>query len=281
MPRSEPEIRAAYPELLEPGGDREMVQAARLLDAGYGLHRVPPALLSNVPRRLPGAGWSAGASRYDAPQSGAADRRGGSAGARIRWMLGAALACVAAVALLVLSGVTLAGSPAPDITKLGKPTNDVSQYLPAGGFHRIGTYLHQGTRPEVLFIGTLADSSSAAARWPLVKALAQFGTFSKIKPALQSCSHAAPTPGPSNPEHEAALEGGREPCGAPTFDLLHSIYYSRYLVFTEKDVLDQANRVYINRLSPLERTLYDRYARTTAYPTEVANIWASAIGFNP
>lgn len=127
-------------------------------------------------------------------------------------------------------------------------------------------------------MGTLADYSSAAERWPLVKALAQFGSFSRVKPAAQSCSHdvlSRPTATGISPEPPPF---GREPCGPPTFGLLHGRYRSRYVAFAEKDLLDQDDHVYVKRLSPLERTLYSRYARVTAYSTETANIWGSVVG---
>jgi hypothetical protein len=63
-----------------------------------------------------------------------------------------------------------------------------------------------GSRAQVLFIGTQADIFSAIERWPMVKALEQFGTLSGVNaltlPAQSSTRlgraspHTRPTIGP-------------------------------------------------------------------------------------
>jgi hypothetical protein len=105
-------------------------------------------------------------------------------------------------------------------------------------------------------MGTDVDAGTAAERWPLVKALSQFGTFRGVNPELQSCS--------------PADRAGRyqEPCGPATFDLAHGPYHSKYVTFVERDLLDRTCQVgrtcqvHLNKLSPQELAVYNRYGRT-------------------
>jgi hypothetical protein len=190
------------------------------------------------------------------------------------------LGTLATLMVLVAAGVTQAQPKAPNPTALGPPTNDLAPYVLTAGFRRIPTDLRDHGKPEFLFMGTLADDSSASVRWPIVKALAQFGTFTNVKPLGQSCPSPASFLGPGgNAQYPIPDSGSREPCGPPTFDLLHATYHSRYVSFSEKDLLDESLHVYVNRLSPVERTLYARYARVHWYSNEKDNIFASVNGY--
>src|SRR5437588_11231981 len=74
---------------------------------------------------------------------------------------------------------------APGIN-LGKLTDDTLTSVDvARGFHegyrRVGGVLRHGGKLEVLLFDTLWDGGSAADRWGLVKALAQFGVGTGLK----------------------------------------------------------------------------------------------------
>lgn len=83
---------------------------------------------------------------------------------------------------------------------MGKPMNTVSTraYFPLSGFHAGAPALRNDFRPEVLFIGTLDphDEYSAIERWPVLKALEQFGSFSgdttsSRRPAIRKIERSA------------------------------------------------------------------------------------------
>lgn len=137
------------------------------------------------------------------------------------------------------------GRAAGSITDLGKPTRDVSasDYFPLDGFHRIKTSLTSADRPELLFIAAQDDAASAIERWPLVKALDQFGTLSHVGTAITTLPAAA---------------GGA--LTTATFSLAHATYRSRYLAFVHKDVLDGQGKYY-QTLDAAEHALYVHYAR--------------------
>lgn len=144
---------------------------------------------------------------------------------------------------------------AGDITDLGRPTND----LPQGGhlsyFRHTGPFLRQGRKPELLFIGTMVDGGSAIERWPLVKALRQFGTLSGAGEAdTRSC-------GTERTIKVFCARPGRPlgvPAGPPTYNLAHARYASRYLTFTNLDVLDYDLHM-ASHLSPTEVSLLRKY----------------------
>jgi hypothetical protein len=174
---------------------------------------------------------------------------GGSRPARSRKWMGRPRNGWLLCALLVVSATGIAVA-ATGLTNLGKSTPAVptNPYFPLGGFHKTKLAPHVRKYTRVVFIGTGYDDRSAAERWPLVKALAQFGTFSNIAAAKQVC--------------------GRDPlvvtgthCETPTFDMAHAHYSSRYLVLDYRDLLnDQAQEQ--GQPSKFELSLFNRYART-------------------
>jgi len=169
----------------------------------------------------------------------------------------ATLALVAAVPLLLASQ----GASASGVTDLGRLTNDTSYAGPLGLFRYTKTSLWQGPKPELLFLGVQMFPTVEAERWPLIKALSQFGSFTGVT-AFPNMSHTAyPT--------------------FPSFDLDHMVYHSRYLAFVSKDLLrvgPDPGPVGI-RLSPFreltrtERKLFDRYANPMG---PRANLYAAA-----
>jgi hypothetical protein len=173
------------------------------------------------------------------------------------------------------------------ITDLGRPTNDTVPRQPLGAFYRIGTKLRQGGKPELLFIGTQIDNRSAAERWPLVKALQQFGSFSGIRSMVtipRMCRFGNPAAGVnctfgsnSSAPPAAGMTGGY-----PTFDWSHARFSSRYLTIVWKEIIDQKVKIHHN-LSPTELSLFNRYARQTQYPnwdTSVMHMAVDEFGYS-
>lgn len=133
-------------------------------------------------------------------------------------------------------------------TDLGKLTDDVSSnpYLPLGDYVRAGKVRHLRGLPELLFIGTQLENSSAAEEWSVIKALDQFGTFSHVRPLDGFCSE---------------LPSGRA-CNNAGFDLDHARYRSKYIVFTYRDLENRAGKCH----APLPAN-------------EMALVWANGIKF--
>jgi len=149
------------------------------------------------------------------------------------------LIIVSMLAALVATLATVHASPAPDVTALGKATNDVANQ-PLGNFHYIKTSLRQGTKPEFLFIGTLGKPYIDAERFPVVKALGEFGTFSRVSVWPRQSRF---------PVYYTF----------PGLNLVHTVYRSRYISFSDRDLLDFHLRP-LARLTAAERALFNRYA---------------------
>lgn len=179
-------------------------------------------------------------------------RGGYAAPARRTTMAAAAISLAIAVGLV--SGGTVA-TGADSSTNLGPSTNALSPAttFPLSGFHRRGKPLGSHSRPEVLWIGTylqignsLLDSKSAIERWPVIKALTQFGAFSQVGPTHVDCFASAAAP------HGV--------CHLPSFDWTHARYRSSYLNFVHRDVADAQDHS-LQRLPAAELKLYNRYSR--------------------
>lgn len=161
---------------------------------------------------------------------------------------------------MVIIGTTLlptrSTSAASTIVDLGKPADVAStnNYFPLSGFHRVGKSGPAHGKVRLVFIGTLSteDSRSAVERWPVVKALDQFGQFTGVKAVDMRCSgHGTTT----------------LTCpGLPTFDWSHARYRSNYVAFDHKDILGLNGSTYFQRLSTAELALYNRYARVPLPP---------------
>jgi hypothetical protein len=169
--------------------------------------------------------------------------------------------------LLWLLGGTVLGA---NLTlNLGRATNDMSPLdsFPLSGFHRIKQSPHRHRLPVFVFVGTLfdADLPSAKERWPVLKALEQFGAFRGVRPVERKCK---PWPGVS-----------RDLCGIPTFDWSHAAYRSSFLVFEHTDLLN-AQAKYFQKFTPVEHSLFLRYAhhsgRTRADPENISSSVNSA-----
>jgi hypothetical protein len=220
---SDDTLRARYPDLLtgtESAGEHEMM---RLLDTGYN---AVPAPRTHPPVDVPG--------------------RGRASSLRPRWRV-TGLLLGACLLVALIGGVAFALS---SILDLGKPSNATSlnPYFPLSGFRHMHASLLPGSKPEVLVLGTLDvdDIRTAMERWPLVKALNQFGAFSGLKAVDRDCSAPHPLM--------------RIACSLPTFDWSHARYQSPYITFHHLDLLTPKHKPY-QRLTGVDRRLYDRFSR--------------------
>jgi hypothetical protein len=164
--------------------------------------------------------------------------------------------------LLLASGAAVAGS---NILNLGKPVDiqSTAAYFPLSGFHRVSTNVQVHRMPELVFIaaqGPLYNSINAE-RWPVVKALQQFGTLSRVKAVERTCTTV-------NTRYVQGALG----CSTPTFDLSQAHYASRYIRFSSKDIVRTSGLApgakvrLFQSLSPAETALFDRYARFKGQP---------------
>jgi hypothetical protein len=152
------------------------------------------------------------------------------------------IAMVVVAGILAGTGLMFQRSPALalSVTNLGKPTNDVSYIGPLGNFRYTKTSLHQGFKPELLFIGAQTSDKVEPVRWAMIKALSQFGTFGGVT-AWPNLSSNASSP------------------SFPSFNLNHMNYRSRYVAFVNKDLLNPRFRPF-QKLSRQERALFDKYS---------------------
>lgn len=166
-----------------------------------------------------------------------------------------------AIAVLLTTGVAMAaGAP----TDLGRPHDAAAPnpYFPLSGFHRMSTNLRQFGQPELLFLPwredanrfrTTIDHVGRAEVWPLVKALDQFGTLSRVKVLDRDC-HVVTVHVPGEPSQGTV-------CSLPTFDLTHAVYRSRYLRLVVRPlVLDaRSNKLKLgSQLSAAEQRVYKK-----------------------
>lgn len=159
--------------------------------------------------------------------------------------------------LLTMAALALAALPvqaADAVTYLGKPTNDVPQFVPLGGFMHKGPKLRAYGLPQLLFIGTQEDARSATERWAVVKALDQFGILSGVTTETTViCDYRIYQDDCVSPR--------------PTFNWAHARYRSRYLVFEHKDLLDRNNKLF-QKLTSVEMALFRRYAAASGISYE-------------
>lgn len=175
---------------------------------------------------------------------------------RVGWIL------VLGLLLLLASGAAVAGS---NILNLGKPMDiqSTAAYFPLSGFHRVNTNVEVHGKPDLLFIGAQGPvyNTINVERWPVVKALQQFGILSRVKAVERTCITV-------NTRYVQGALG----CSTPTFDLSQARYTSRYMRFSSKDIvrtsgLAPGTKVRLfQSLSPAETALFDRYARFKGQP---------------
>jgi hypothetical protein len=246
---SDAELRATYADLLEREADAQLVHLIDHLDTGYrvvdhGAMPLPPRLSPRSRDRWGRPPWYGGTLR-DRPRH--VLRYGPLIGL-------SALTVVLAIAVLLFNQAVASDN----ILDLGKPTSDVptNYRFPLSGFHRAGPFLRSHGRPELLWIGTAwpGDTPSDFERWPLIKALTQFGSFFGIAPARPSCGQ------PVSGFVSNGKPTTETPCSPPTFDWSHARYTSRYITFVPRDVIDARGHASFHLTAP-EVRLFDRYVR--------------------
>ncbi|HZS93838.1 MAG TPA: hypothetical protein VFA78_03505, partial [Chloroflexota bacterium] len=114
--KSDTQVLQEYDDLID--GNAATTRVLRALDAGYGSAPLPPSLRElKLPVRTAG-------------------KPSGVGGWRKRWKISAPIAVLGAVAIVVAG--SLAAGKTPNITDLGKPTNDygASGYNVLDNFHK-------------------------------------------------------------------------------------------------------------------------------------------------
>lgn len=167
-----------------------------------------------------------------------------------------------ASAAILVAAVLAAGTAFAfvNLANLGAPTSDVPQPSASlDGFRAGAPDLHIQRKAEVLVFESLWDGGSALERWPLIKALGQFGTWTGLK--------AGTTTEPMFPPHRAA-SGALVPAWPefPTFDLTQARYRSPYVVLVDR-VMQVYSQGPVRSLSAAEGALLARYRRL---PTAVS-----------
>ncbi len=195
----------------------------------------------------------------------------------MRKMLLVLIAMVLPFLTFLASGVAASS----DITYLGKSTSSVPlrPSRPLAGFQHIGPFVRQGTKPELLFLGSMVDGNSAVERWAVVKALRQFGAFIGVSPAETRACGLQGTP--IKVQCAPAGDPLGVPTGLPTFNLESARYRSRYVAFTALDLVD-SNLNIASHLSAVERQLFTRYLENTSdlqgtTPTFANLVWNTAL----
>jgi len=157
-------------------------------------------------------------------------------------------------ALLPIALLGAAALAATGITYLGppRPIQSPQTFFPLGGFQRMkgGPVT---ANPDLIFLGTLLpNDNSSVERWPVVKALDQFGTLTGVKAVDGTCG-----PVPRGPF------AGQLACSDATFDWSNVRYTSRYLSFSHRDLLKQVDTkvTLYQRMTPTELALFQRYTK--------------------
>jgi hypothetical protein len=190
------------------------------------------------------------------------------------------VACAAIVAGLPLVNGMLATQ---SITYLGPLSNAAPPYLPLGAFHLTSINPHAGKKPQVIFLGTQIDDSSAIERWAVVKSLGQFGTFSKIRPlTTRYCVATTPPPNGSAPQQPKIDCGHPFQCvfckvqrgGAASFDLPASKYDSRFVSLAPAELIDRNFKTMApGDLNASQLALFNRYSRIPGYRAWHDEVW--------
>jgi hypothetical protein len=122
-------------------------------------------------------------------------------------------------AMVAAAGTAAQGAVTPPVSFQGPPTPP-------------------GAHPSILYVGAEYCPYCAAERWPMVMALAQFGTFSNLGATTSSSSDANPN--------------------TPTFSFHGASYTSQYINFTG---VEQQNRTggTLEKLTPAQSALVSKY----------------------
>lgn len=152
---------------------------------------------------------------------------------------GPALQWLAKAVVLLAITACIGSSTRANGMSLGPPTNAMQTYDPLGNWRHVGLPLRQHGKPVFLFVGTKFEES-APMRWPIVKALTQFGKFHGLAPDTRAAC------------------GGPGSAAIPTFDWLHARYQSPYVLFDHKELYGYRGER-LQKLSSWEAALFRRY----------------------
>jgi len=242
--KTEEAVRQEYGDLFDEEAGPGRARVIRALDAGFRATPLPSSLNGFRPE-LPGT----------AAECRISLRPG-------RWTMAGPFAAVAAIVLIVAG--SLAAGKSASVVDLGKPTNDVSStgFPSLDSFHRIGTNLHVGTKPEVLFLGEFGAVSGTVdgERWAIIKALQQFGSLSRVAALQTGCDQRV---------------AGYSLCTNPTFDLTRARYRSKYIAFADREIAILRTGgpwVKYAKLSGQAAVLYKRYAEIRNVPQRLKKI---------
>lgn len=157
-----------------------------------------------------------------------------------------AVAIIAAAIIYVGHNGTANQTAVAASSALGPLTANLPTSAMGSFTHVSGTVYRQDGKPVLLFIGAQYCPFCAAERWPIVKALARFGTWSGLATG-----------------HSTA--GTASFSQIPTFDLLNAIYTSKYVSFQSKDIADN-NSQPLQTLTAQQQTLFNTYDSAGSIP---------------
>jgi len=227
--RSDERIRSEYPDLAPAGADPRLVRLLRTLDAAYDPEDIPDAA---VVRRK-------------------AHARAGNRHT-LRTSIWTRFAVAAAIIVVFL---TVHGYASGDLADLGKPTNDVpGTYDSLANFQTVNPALHVTGKVPITLYDTLWDKYSAAGRWPIVKALGLFGTWSGL--AKGASAQTATTGDLTDPAWTV-----------PTINLTHAKLTSPYLTLRYR-VMQKTVTGAHTRLPAAENAVFNRTLRLPPWQTD-------------
>ena len=248
-----------------PGPAPKPAQKAR--KPGSGQHRKRPVADPAVAERAAAAKAAAAARRQAEAEAAAQARAAAVRRAKRRragWVSGVAIGVVVvAVAVLVVIRVSHKptdpfgkGTSAADPTVVSQITS-----VPQGVLDQVGDGgitpqfnlpagkpdpLTLNNLPRILYVGALYCPFCATERWPMIGALARFGTFTGLA-------------------FQVSASTGEAFKDIHTFDFTGVTYTSQYLAFTPKETEDRAHKT-IAQLDATEAQLFSTYDSPPTLP---------------
>jgi hypothetical protein len=197
---------------------------------------------------------------------------------------------VLTLAAILSAMATVAGTHAAQpITYLGPPSNAKPPFVPLGSFRHTNIDPHVANKPQLVYLGTQIEDSSAIERWAVVKALDQFGRFSRIHTLLTRYCFLRSTPVNDQQlkvdcgvnANEVGRVGANGLGWSASFDLRRAHYTSEYVSFAGTELLDHDLK--LTPPSALSRTqllLFNRYVRVYGYSRWHDEVLFSAVNQN-
>jgi len=146
---------------------------------------------------------------------------------------------------------------------LGSMTKDGTPWwAPTDNFKRGGMPFRKGKLLQVVMLGARGDGTADRMIWPMVKALSQFGTWTRLVSAAPFC--------PNNM------------CEAPTFDLGHARFHSHYIAFVYRSIATRDSTSLVGTLTARQKRFFDKYVRAPGYSSDSGYVvWATEGGGGP